>query len=98
MRRKSNELTLKDAIEALMDHYHLGDRYRFEQVKQRWEEIVGKMIAQRTEKLVIKNKTLYLTVNSSVIAQELQMMKTLIIKRVNEEAGKEIIVHMLVYS
>lgn len=97
MRRKSNEVTLKDAIEALMDHYHIGDRYRFEQVKQKWEEIVGKMIAQRTEKMNIKYKTLYLTVNSSVIQQELQMMKTLIIKRVNEEAGREIITNVIIY-
>ncbi len=97
MRRKSNEVTLKDAIEALMDHYHIGDRYRFEQVKQKWEEIVGKMIAQRTEKMNIKYKTLYLTVNSSVIQQELQMMKTLIIKRVNEEAGREIITNVVIY-
>jgi len=96
MRRKSNEVTLRDAIEALMDHYHIGDRYRFEQVKQKWEEIVGKMIAQRTEKMVIKYKTLYLTVNSSVIQQELQMMKTLIIKRVNEEAGREIITNVVI--
>jgi predicted nucleic acid-binding Zn ribbon protein len=96
MRRKNNELTLKDAIEALMDHYHLGDRYHFEQVKQRWEEIVGKMIAQRTEKMFIKHKTLYLTVNSSVIAQELQMMKGLIVKRVNEEAGRELINNVLI--
>ncbi len=96
MRRKSNEVTLKDAIEALMDHYHLGDRYHFEQVKQKWEEIVGKMIAQRTEKMSIKYKTLYLTVNSSVIKHELQMMKTLIIKRVNEEAGREIITNVII--
>ena len=96
MRRKSNELTLKDAIEALMEHYHIADRYHFEQVKQRWEEIVGKMIAQRTEKMFIKHKTLYLTVNSSVIAQELQMMKGLIVKRVNEEAGRELITNVLI--
>lgn len=96
MRRKSNELTMKDAIEALMDHYHLGDRYHFEQVKQKWEEIVGKMIAQRTEKMSLKYKTLYLTVNSSVIKNELQMMRTLIIKRVNEEAGREIITNVII--
>lgn len=97
MRRKSNEVTLKAAIEALMEHYHLGDRYRFEQIKQRWEEIVGKMIAQRTEKMFVKHKTLYLTVSSSIIAQELQMMKSLIIKRINEEAGKELINNVVIY-
>ncbi len=96
MRRKSNELTLKDAIEALMEHYHIADRYHFEQIKQKWEEIVGKMIAQRTEKMFIKHKTLYLTVNSSVIANELQMMKALIIKRINEEAGRELITNLII--
>lgn len=97
MRRKSNEVSMKDAIEALMEHYHLGDRYRFEQVRAKWEEIVGKLIAQKTEKLVLKNKTLYLTVNSSIVAQELQMMKSLIIKRINEEAGREIVTSVTIY-
>ncbi len=96
MRRKSNEMNLKDAIQALMDHYHIGDRYRFEQVKMKWDEIVGKMIAQRTEKLQIKYKTLYITVNSSVIKHELQMMKSQIIARVNEEAGREIITNVII--
>ncbi len=88
--RKSNEITLKEAIEKLMEQYHIDDRFRFEFVKNKWESIVGKGIAQRTEKLSLRGKTLYLVVQSSVIKQELLMMKSQLIQRVNEEAGKEI--------
>lgn len=91
MRRKSNEMSLKEAIEKLMAHYHIEDRYRFEQVKNKWEEVVGKMIAQRTERMSLKNGTLYITLNSSTLRQELSFMKTDLIRRVNEEAAKEIV-------
>ena len=46
-------MSLKEAIEKLMAHYHIEDRYRFEHVKNKWEEIVGKMIAQRTNDLCV---------------------------------------------
>lgn len=91
MRRKSNEMSLKEAIEKLMAHYHIEDRYRFEQVKNKWEEIVGKMIAQRTERMSLKNGTLYITLSSSTLRQELSFMKADLMKRVNEEASKEIV-------
>jgi predicted nucleic acid-binding Zn ribbon protein len=94
--RRSNEVSLKDAIEQLMRQYRIDDRYRLENVKTNWENIVGKGIAQRTEKLYIKNKTLFLQVQSSVIKQELMMMKTQLIARVNEEAGKEICTGLVV--
>lgn len=91
MRRKSNEMSLKEAIEKLMAHYHIEDRYRFEQVKNKWEEIVGKMIAQRTERMSLKNGILYITLSSSTLRQELSFMKADLMKRVNEEASKEIV-------
>lgn len=91
MRRKSNEMSLKEAIEKLMAHYHIEDRYRFEQVKNKWEEVVGKMIAQRTERMSLKNGILYITLSSSTLRQELSFMKADLIKRVNEEATKDIV-------
>lgn len=91
MRRKSNEMSLKEAIEKLMEHYHIEDRYRFEQIKNKWEDIVGKMIAQRTDRLSLKHGTLYITLNSSTLKQELSFMKADLIRRLNEEATKEII-------
>lgn len=91
MRRKSNEMSLKEAIEKLMEHYHIEDRYRFEQLKSKWEDIVGKMIAQRTDRLSLKQGTLYITLNSSTLKQELSFMKADLMRRLNEEATKEII-------
>jgi hypothetical protein len=41
--------------------------------------------------LKIKNKILYITLNSSVMRDELQHGKAIIIQRVNETAGKELI-------
>lgn len=84
-------MSLKEAIEKLMAHYHIEDRYRFEQVKNKWEEVVGKMIAQRTERMSLKNGILYITLSSSTLRQELSFMKADLIKRVNEEATKDIV-------
>jgi len=79
-----------------MGQYKIDDRYRLEHVKNQWESIVGKGISQRTEKLFLKHKTLYLQVSSSVIKQELMMMKTQLLARVNEEAGKVICTELVI--
>ncbi|MFN6085921.1 MAG: DciA family protein, partial [Fluviicola sp.] len=45
----------------------------------------------RTTSLKIKDRILYVELNSSAVRNELQHAKSLIIMRVNQEAGKELI-------
>lgn len=57
----------------------------------KWEELMGKEVALRTESKEIKEKTLYLKMNSSVMRDELFQSRSVIIKRINEAAGFEMI-------
>lgn len=52
---------------------------------------MGRAVFLRTQNIYIKNKILYLELDSSVMQDELQHGKTVIIQRVNETAGSEII-------
>jgi predicted nucleic acid-binding Zn ribbon protein len=49
------------------------------------------MIAKHTKDIYIKNKQLFVTLDSSALRNELSMAKTKIIKMLNEAVGSEII-------
>ena len=56
-----------------------------------WSELMGAAVANRTKEIRIQNKKLFLTIDSSVMREELLLGKQIIIQRVNEFAGQEII-------
>lgn len=89
--RKSDITPLGDAIDALLKAYRLKDRYQDAGVVISWEKIMGKAIANYTERTFIKNGTFFIEITSAPLKNELAMSKQRIIKLLNEEAGKEII-------
>ena len=60
-------------------------------VIEAWPELMGIAVANRTKSLKIKNKVLYIQMDSSVMRDELAHGKAIIIERVNTFAESEII-------
>lgn len=91
MRRKSNETTLKDAIDRLLKVYKLEDKMREVEVLKSWEELMGRAVAARTKEIYIDNQILYVKMESAVMRDELSRAKSMILRKINEKAGKELI-------
>jgi predicted nucleic acid-binding Zn ribbon protein len=89
--RKSNEQPLKAAIEEFLDKFHLRDKLNQAKVIQSWEKVVGEMVARNTSQLHIRNKVLYVKVNSSALRNELLFARTKIMNALNKEAGGTVI-------
>ena len=87
--RNANEKPLKDAIDDLLKAYRLDGDIKKQKFYSDWEEIVGTPIANRTESLNLKGKTLYIKMNSSVMREELLSIKSLFIKKINDFMGEE---------
>lgn len=56
-----------------------------------WKELLGVTIAKKTRSLKIRNRKLYVTLYSSVVRNELEMIKDTLIPRLNEAAGMNVI-------
>lgn len=89
--RKSNTQTLGEAIKDYLKALHIDKKINEVRLINSWEEVIGKTIAKATTKIYIKNKTLFVYLNSSVIRNELFMLKEEILKVLNEKAGEKII-------
>ena len=91
LKRTSNEAPLKDVLVRWLKAYGLEGKMKELDVINAWPELMGTAVANRTQEIKIKNKKLFLKMGSSVMRDELLQGKTIIIQRVNEFAGFEII-------
>ena len=88
---EKNEHTLKQLLNQMLDKYKLSEKLDEVDLESRWEELMGTMIYKHTIQLKVQNKKLYIQLDSPVIRQELIYGKTLIIQKVNNFVGKELI-------
>ncbi|RBQ04635.1 DUF721 domain-containing protein [Pedobacter miscanthi] len=93
--RKPNDVTVKDAISKLLDVYRLRRKFDETSILSVWPEIMGTAIANRTKQIYIHDKKLFLRIESSVIKNELIMVRQGIIQKLNEHAGSEVITEMI---
>jgi predicted nucleic acid-binding Zn ribbon protein len=60
-------------------------------IKKGWNELLGRSVAMATRSIYIRDKKLFVKLHSSVMRNELTMIKEDIIRRLNETAGYEVI-------
>ena len=89
--RKANDKSMKEAIAQMLNVYKIKRRFDETHIIASWPEFVGKSVANRTKEIFIRDKKLFLKIESSVIRNELILMKTQILKKINEEANNEIV-------
>jgi predicted nucleic acid-binding Zn ribbon protein len=89
--KKSNEYTLREAINELLETYRLNTKLDEFKAVQAWEKLMGSAIARYTRHISINNRTLYVEITSAALRQELSYGKSKIIQMMNEAAGSEVI-------
>ena len=89
--RKSNEQTLKEVIDDLLEAYKLKAKFNQKKIIHSWEKIMGVTIARRTDAVFFKENKLIIKLNSSVLREELSYSKNKIIELINEDIGEEVV-------
>ncbi|MGK6352169.1 DUF721 domain-containing protein [Parapedobacter sp. DT-150] len=96
MSRRGNDMTIKEAIDKMLDVYRLRRKYDETALLAAWPDLMGNAIANRTRQLYIRDKKLFVKVESSVIKNELLLMRSQIIGRMNEHVGHVVIEDLVV--
>ncbi len=94
MQRKNTQ-SIGEVLKEYIDSMRLSRKLKESRIETQWEELLGKNAASLTRKLVIRNKVLYVYLNSPALRNELLMMREKLIQRINEEAGEELISKMV---
>ena len=87
---KSNDRPLRDVVQEFLKKYRLEDHLEETKLVDQWPGICGPMIASHTS-VKVRDKILFVTVDSSALRQELLFMKETLISKQNKASGRELI-------
>ena len=94
--RKSNTQPIENVIREYLKEMNIDQKLKEVGIVSQWEKLMGKTVAVRTSQIYIRNHILYIHVTSSVLKNELLMMRQAIIEKINEEAGERIVEQMVI--
>lgn len=86
-KKRSSDQSLKQAIDEMMKTLHLDVKLNEIRLIGSWEKVMGKTVSNRTSQLYIRDKKLFVSLNSASLREELHNERERIIKLLNEEAG-----------
>ncbi|HEY0669120.1 MAG TPA: DUF721 domain-containing protein [Sphingobacteriaceae bacterium] len=89
--RRTNDKSLKEAIEQMLDVYRLRRRFNETSLIAAWPEMMGTAVANRTKEMFIRDRKLFIRIESSVIKNEMVMIRSQILDKMNERAGSKVL-------
>jgi hypothetical protein len=78
-------------VEGVLQRYNLWEKYKQQRVLLFWEEAVGRQIAQVSRPERFSDGTLWISVSSSTVAQELSFFEARYIERINDLFGEQVL-------
>ncbi|MCB0794142.1 MAG: DUF721 domain-containing protein [Flavobacteriales bacterium] len=91
MSKRSNELSLGEAIQDMVRELGLQERLDAAEVVTIYDEVVGPLIARHTRRVALKRGTLIIEVDSSPLRQEISYLKEDIRSRINERMKRQVV-------
>lgn len=88
MIREKNDLPLKAVLKQFANNRKFKAKLTKTKVISLWGNIMGPTIAQYTKQIDLVKGTLYITIESAALRQELNYGKSKIQKMMNEELGE----------
>ncbi len=89
--KRSNTESIAEVIKQYLQELQIDRKLKEVGLTSQWEEVVGKIIASKTEKINIRNGIMYVHIRSSVVKSELMMIREELVRALNEKAGEELI-------
>ncbi|MGD9993079.1 MAG: DUF721 domain-containing protein [Salinivirgaceae bacterium] len=93
--KRSSTQPLKEVIQEYLEALKMNSKLKEVSLISNWENMVGRSVARATKDIYIKDRKLFVVLKSSVVRNELALIKEPLIKRMNEEAKAELIVDLV---
>jgi predicted nucleic acid-binding Zn ribbon protein len=91
-----NAMHIGQAIQQLLNRYHIKSKFDEANLVSSWERLVGKPIAKRTKKLYIRNKVLFVELESPALKNDLSIHKSQVIAVLQKEFGADVVKDLVI--
>lgn len=96
MKKKDDIQSIGSAIRELLNSYHLSTKFDEANLISSWERLAGKPIARRTRKIFIKNKVMFVELDSPTMKHDFNLHKHHILELFRKEFGAGVIDEIIV--
>jgi len=96
MRRKNTQ-SLAEVLSEVLKDQQLEGKLNERTAIRLWPEVVGKAMAEHTDNLYFKYSVLHVHVKSAIIRNELMLIRPLLIKRLNERIGSQVVKNVILH-
>lgn len=93
--RRNNSESIGDILRRYLRQESLESPLNEQRLLDAWPRVLGPSMAKYTKDLSIKNQILYVKLSSSVLRQELMMGRELLVKKLNQEVGANVITNII---
>lgn len=90
-KRQNSNLPLSEALSEFIKENKLQKGMDKVDAREAWANLMGNGVNNYTTGVELKNETLFVSLSSSVLREELSLGKTKIIAMINEELGRELV-------
>ncbi|MCM4170056.1 DUF721 domain-containing protein [Arenibacter sp. TNZ] len=90
-KRKNDNLNLGEALQEFISENKLQKGMDRVNAREAWINLMGNGVNNYTTAIELRSDTLFVSLSSSVLREELSLGKSKIIKLLNEELGKNLI-------
>ncbi len=91
MRRPYNETDIKKALDHMIESFGLTDKLRETRIREAFGKCMGPYIVKHTRSIRYAKGKLTVSVESSVIRNEMNMVKSALIQKINQELKEDLI-------
>ena len=89
--RDADITTLGNAIEKMLNSFKIKRKFDEASLIASWEGLMGKTIANHTKRIFIRDKVLFVEIDSAPLKHEMSMSKSRIIAIFDKEFGSGVI-------
>jgi len=90
-KRRNDNLNMGEALNEFIKANKLEKGIDKVNAKEAWANLMGNGVNNYTTAVELRNDTLFVSLSSSVLREELSLGKSKIITMLNEELGKELV-------
>lgn len=88
---KRDVLPLDEVLKKLLRDEGLEMPLLQKRLVDAWEVVTGNVVSRYTAEKYIRNQTLFVKITNPALRQDLSMMRTQLVKRLNEQVGSFVI-------
>jgi predicted nucleic acid-binding Zn ribbon protein len=90
-RGKGNAQSIGEAIRSLLNSYHIETKFDEAAIVASWKDLVGIPIANRTKKVFIRNKVLFVEFTTPAMKHDFLLHKAKILELFQQRFGKKVV-------